>query len=92
MRRVTADLRNIRTPAALQVYLGFALGAPEYYGRNLDALRDVLTERRQPLELTLLLPARFSPEMEAYWPRLRRVLDDAAEEARAFSWTGTREG
>ena len=92
MRRVTADIRNIETPAALQVYLGFALGAPEYYGRNLDALHDILTERRQPLELAVRLPARFSAEMEAYWPRLRRVLDDAAEESPAFCWTQLREG
>lgn len=88
MREVTADLRNITTPAALQVYLGYVLRAPEWYGCNLDALYDILTETAKPMRLTLLLPGRFSPEMEAYWPRLRRVLDDAEEACPAFTWTG----
>ena len=44
MREVTADLRNIATPAALQIYLGYVLCAPEWYGCNLDALYDILTE------------------------------------------------
>ena len=32
---IEADLRNIKTPEALQVYLGFVLRAPDWYGCNL---------------------------------------------------------
>lgn len=86
MREITADLRHIASPAALQVYLGYVLRAPDYYGENLDALYDILTEEAEPVRLTLQLPERFSPEMEAYWPRLRRVLDEAEEANPAFCW------
>ena len=44
MRIIEADLRRIETPEALQVYLGYVLRAPDWYGRNLDALYDILTE------------------------------------------------
>ena len=86
MRIYDADIRQIATPAALQVYLGFVLKAPSYYGHNLDALYDILTERSQPACLVLRTPAGFSPEMQAYWPRLVQVLDDAAKANPAFSW------
>ena len=62
------------------------LKLPDWCGENLDALYDILTEEAEPVRLTLLLPERFSPEMEAYWPRLRRVLDEAEEANPAFCW------
>ena len=86
MTTIRADIRNIAAPGALQVYLGFVLSAPDYYGRNLDALYDILTERCHPLCLVMVTPETFSPEMAAYWPRLRRVLDDAAMENPNFTW------
>lgn len=87
MRRIEADLRNIGTPEALQVYLGYLLRAPGWYGENLDALYDVLTEIARPTCLCFRLPSVMTPAMEAYWPRLRRVLEDAAEASPAFCWT-----
>ena len=86
MRIIEADLRNIRTPEALQVYLGYILRAPEWYGRNLDALYDILTETVRPTRLRVLPPENPAPAMAAYWPRLIRVLSDAADACPAFSW------
>ena len=86
MREIVADFRQIETPEALQVYLGYVLRAPEWYGRNLDALYDVLTDTKRPTRLVVLPPAYPSERMEAYYERLRRVLCDAAEACPAFSW------
>lgn len=38
------DLKNVTTKEALQDVLVKELPLPDYYGRNLDALYDVLTE------------------------------------------------
>ena len=86
MRIIEADLRRIETPEALQMYLGFVLRAPDWYGRNLDALYDILTETVRPTRLVVLPPEDMNGKMAAYWPRLVRVLSDAAEACPAFSW------
>ena len=85
-RVLTADCRNIATPAALQVYLGYVLRAPSWYGENLDALYDILTECARPTRLVLRMPQAGNAEMAAYLPRLRRVLDDAHQACPAFEW------
>ena len=59
----------------LHDYLTQVLPLPEYYGRNLDALFDCLTE----LDETRLMIAR-TEEAPPDFDRVRRVLLDAAEE------------
>ena len=44
--------------AAVHDLFARALGLPEWYGRNLDALYDVLTERGEPL--ALLVPVSYT--------------------------------
>jgi len=64
---------------------------PEYYGRNLDALHDVLTEIAQPTELIVEADEpQLSDEMKGFVPRLVRVLKDAAQENPALILTGER--
>ena len=43
-RRFVIDLAGVRSAARLHAVLAEALPLPEHYGRNLDALHDVLTE------------------------------------------------
>ena len=79
MRTITLELAHIETTAALHIYLQYMLGLPPYYGRNLDALHDVLGEIGEQTCIVLAgEPA--SEEMAAYLPRLARVLEDAAQE------------
>ncbi len=85
-RVIEADLRNIKTPEALQVYLGFILRAPDWYGCNLDALYDVLTETVRPTLMRVMPPICPEMRMFAYILRLFRVLDDAAESCPDFTW------
>ena len=56
-------------------YLARKLSLPEYYGGNLDALYDCLTE----LPETLLV-VEHTAEAEPYFLRVRQVLRDAEEE------------
>ena len=79
MKTIKLDVTNINTVKALHVYLAYALDLPSYYGKNLDALHDVLGEIGEQTCIVLAgEPA--SEEMAAYLPRLARVLEDAAQE------------
>ena len=79
MKTIRLDVTNIATVNALHVYLAYMLDLPDYYGRNLDALHDVLGEISDQTRIVLTgQPA--SGEMAAYLPRLVRVFADAAQE------------
>ena len=55
-----------------------ALDLPEWWGRNLDALHDCLTDLGRPVRLELRGRERL--EAAAYGRRLLRVLQDSAAE------------
>ena len=76
MKTIKLDISNISTVRALHIYLAYRLDLPAHYGRNLDALHDVLGEESEDMHLVLVgEPA--SEEMAAYLPRLVRVLEDS---------------
>lgn len=58
--------------------LGRALALPEWWGRNLDALHDCLTDLGRPVRLELC--GRDAMEGSAFGRRLLRVLKDASED------------
>ena len=79
MKTIKLDVTNIQTVRALHVYLAYMLDLPSHYGRNLDALHDVLCDESRQVCITLAgMPA--SEEMAAYLPRLERVMADSAQE------------
>ncbi|MBQ7916001.1 MAG: barstar family protein [Firmicutes bacterium] len=61
---------------APQDYIAEVFGFPEYYGKNLDALHDMLTEISEDTEVYLL----HWESMGAYGKKLLRVFEDAAQE------------
>ena len=79
MKTIRLDLSNIQTVRALHIYLAYMLDLPAYYGRNLDALHDVLCGESGDVNI-VLAGAPASEEMAAYLPRLERVMADSAEE------------
>lgn len=79
MKTITLNVTNIQTVKALHIYLAYMLDLPCYYGRNLDALHDLLGEIGEPTRIVLAGDAS-SGEMKAYLPRLDAVLADSAEE------------
>lgn len=53
MKTITIDCTSVETPAVLHQLLADALQFPAYYGHNLDALYDCLTEVEEETQLTL---------------------------------------
>ena len=91
MRQILIDCNQISSVKALHIYLQHVMDLPEYSGRILDALHDVLTEIAQPTELILnASEPQLSDEMKGFVPRLVRVLKDAAQENPALILTGER--
>lgn len=80
MKNVTIDLTNIHTPRGMHAYIAYVMNFPAHYGRNLDALHDMLTEIGEPTLLTFRRPAVLPPEMAAMFPRLSLMLHDAQED------------
>ena len=79
MKTIKLNVANIQTVKALHIYLAYMLDLPAYYGRNLDALHDVLSEESEPIHI-LLSGMPNSEEMMAYLPKLECVLSDCAQE------------
>ncbi len=80
MREVMLNLTQIATRQALHDYLKEALMLPAYYGRNLDALYELLVSESHPLRVTVCYAISPAAEMAEYQERLLRVMDDARRE------------
>lgn len=70
----------IQDREALHDLLSRELQLPEWYGRNLDALQDCLTDRRQPVDIILLHQETLMENLGMYGAMFRKVLLDAARE------------
>lgn len=77
---VRLDGRYLEEPDAAHVYLAEKLGLPEYYGSNLDALYDCLTEISEKMHLVIVLTGESANS--SYLRRLLAVMRDAEEENR----------
>lgn len=67
MKIITLDCAGLDGKEALHSALAEALDFPEWYGQNLDALYDLLTEVEEPLQLQLIHfqdPGGFRETME----------------------------
>lgn len=76
---IELDGRRMTDRAAAHDYLKEQLDLPDRYGRNLDALYDLLTERGQPLRLVVRHQAEMSDHLGHYAAALLDTLRDAAE-------------
>ena len=78
MERITLNLASLTSPSALHEYLSEVLALPDYYGENLDALYDVLTERSEPLEIIVSEDVQEEEYLGDYGTQLLCLLQDAA--------------
>ena len=78
MRKIILDIEKMRSLPMLHKYLHTALALPEYYGANLDALYDCLTEIAESTEL--VVPKKVADEAYLGWygQQFLQVLQDAA--------------
>lgn len=72
------DGREMTSRKATHDYLQRVLDLPDYYGRNLDALYDLLTERKEETTLLLVNMEEAKPLLGAYADALLSTLYHAA--------------
>jgi ribonuclease inhibitor len=77
---IELDGRKMTDRAALHDYLQEALELPDYYGRNLDALYDLLTEDGHPRKILLRGSAEVEAQLGGYGIAFLETLRQAAEE------------
>ena len=77
---VLIDGSAVESREALHDTLARQLSLPEYYGRNLDALYDCLTDVREDTELCLVRFPALCEHLGLYANVLRDVLEDACGE------------
>ena len=72
------DVSAIDSRQALHRMLKSTLHLPDWYGGNLDALHDCLTDWTQPLELTICGADQLSQTLGSYAATFCQVLTDCA--------------
>ena len=87
MEKIILPLNELHSPAELQAYLKEVLELPDYYGENLDALYDVLTERSEPLEFIVSEDIQEEEYLGDYGTQLLCLLQDVAAVNAAFQLT-----
>ncbi len=78
MRKITLDLKKMASLPDLHKHLRRELALPVYYGANLDALYDCLTDITEDTQL--LVPAAVADDANLGWygQQFLQVLQDAA--------------
>ena len=74
---VYLDGRALDSREALHQALSALLAFPAYYGKNLDALHDCLTDLSDPVHLTVLHAQALEDALGAYCRIFQRVLSDS---------------
>lgn len=79
---VTVDLTGVRTLAEFHERVRAALTVPAWYGDNLDALHDLLTEGDEPVTF------RHAGDLRAAQPRFAAALERLCRETAhtALTW------
>ncbi len=71
------DFKDIQNTTQLHKYLKEKLELPDYYGNNLDALYDCLTEKEEGYTVTISHIGELKRELGEYADALLHVLKDA---------------
>ncbi len=78
------DLKGIITRDELHETLAKDLSLPDYYGGNLDALYDILTEQGEGWNIIFFNCTDMEKEMPDYLTRLKKMSRQAAEETESL--------
>lgn len=83
MRKILLDFRAVKSREQVQDYLAVVFKFPDYYGKNLDALYDMMTEETEDICVGVFGTGKEWDREEAltgYLQGVGRVLRDAEEE------------
>ena len=79
METIVIDGAMMPDREAAHDHLARSLSLPDYYGRNLDALYDLLTEHGERLRLLIRRREALRAALGEYGDALLRTLQEAAE-------------
>ncbi len=85
--RFVLDGGSVGNCETLHRVLAAGLQFPDWYGGNLDALHDCLTEINQPTELVIRGSDTLETALGSYAAAFRRVLTDSAAQNDALTVT-----
>ena len=80
MRTCVLDWGRLTAKEELHKFLMEELNLPAWYGRNLDALYDCLTEQAEDIEFLYSNEEQTEKGLENYSKALKKVIQDAAKE------------
>ena len=80
MRKVILDFRPIHTREEVHKYLAMKLDLPDYYGENLDALYDCLTEKNADNTVIFVNTALLEEYLGDYAEKILSCFRDASSE------------
>ena len=83
--RFVLDGSSVGNRETLHRVLAAGLQFPDWYGGNLDALHDCLTEINQPTELVIRSSDTLETALGSYAAAFRRVLADSAAQNDALT-------
>lgn len=78
--RYEIDLDNITTRQQFQEVIKASIPCPDYYGGNLDALYDVLTELAGPVEIVFRNFREFTHRLPGFGEAVEHLCADARAE------------
>lgn len=77
MERIILDGEQMRTRSQAHDHLSERLRFPDYYGRNLDGLYDLLSELTEPIQLVVQHKGALLTWLGEYGEALCQTLEDA---------------
>jgi len=80
MKEITINCTEINSRYQLHEKLAKLLDFPEWYGRNLDALYDLLTEIPTDVLITITHFSELENNLGHYAVLVKKVISDAAKE------------
>lgn len=90
MTQINIDCRKIRSRVGAHRVFKEMLNFPDYYGMNLDALHDCLTETGE-LDITLEHADRLEKRLHEYGETILRMFEDSAMENPGIKVTISRD-
>lgn len=76
MKKVRLDFEGLNTKAQIQEYIGERMEFPPYYGKNLDALYDCLTDICRPVAIACNM-SEGQREENRYLDKVYRTFQEA---------------
>ena len=80
MKEIVIDGKLMKDKESAHNVIKEAFNFPDYYGRNLDALWDMLSEMSDPVKITLTGSSQARKALGKYFVDIIKVFYDAAKE------------